>query len=502
MLAWFTEKAPLRRKISIVMACLQAYMLLQILVQLVSSEMDLPLAVQRYLGLGGFVVSSIMVFLARWVLISRAAVPFETITALTERIAAGKLDEKIPYVEWSDCAGRLARALTTFRTALVRQLDLQKIAQDSADEQQRMSELTQQRALEQNGMIVELGKGLRTLADRNLAFQFTSPFAPEFDALRRDFNEAVASLSEAMADVAAASALIQGGSMEIAEASQDFAQRTERQAAAMGQMTASITSVKNGVDNQAEAAQEARDAAQSAHAAVQRSTTVMLSAMSAIQEIATSSAKMSAIIGIIDDIAFQTNLLALNAGVEAARAGDAGRGFAVVATEIRALAQRSSTSSRDIRSLIEISTRQVTEGVRLVEQTDKELRLVAGQVETITTHVGNIANVAREQVGSLGEVNTAATHIDATTQQNAAMVEQTAAAAHNLKSEAANLVSVVGHFTLPGAAPALAGPRGGSARPALANPASTPRRPATLGSGKPAAPRQLESSGAGDWSDF
>ncbi|MFT8542732.1 MAG: methyl-accepting chemotaxis protein [Acetobacter sp.] len=484
------------------MACLQAYMLLQILVQLVSSEMDLPLSVQRYLGLGGFVVSSLMVFLARWMLISHAAVPFEMITALTERIAAGKLDEKIPYVDWSDCAGRLARALTTLPTALVRQLDLQKIAQDSADEQQRMSELTQQRALEQNGMIVELNKGLRTLADRNLAFQFTSPFAPEFDALRRDFNEAVASLSEAMADVAAASALIQGGSMEIAEASQDFAQRTERQAAAMGQMTASITSVKNGVDNQAEAAQEARDAAQSAHAAVQRSTTVMLSAMSAIQEIATSSAKMSAIIGIIDDIAFQTNLLALNAGVEAARAGDAGRGFAVVATEIRALAQRSSTSSRDIRSLIEISTRQVTEGVRLVEQTDKELRLVAEQVETITTHVGNIANVAREQVGSLGEVNTAATHIDATTQQNAAMVEQTAAAAHNLKSEAANLVDVVGHFTLPGAGPALAGPRGGSARPALAKPASTPRRPAALGTGKPAAPRQLESSGAGDWSDF
>ncbi|WP_415495601.1 methyl-accepting chemotaxis protein [Acetobacter sp.] len=477
-------------------------MLLQILVQLVSSEMDLPLSVQRYLGLGGFVVSSLMVFLARWMLISHAAVPFEMITALTERIAAGKLDEKIPYVDWSDCAGRLARALTTLPTALVRQLDLQKIAQDSADEQQRMSELTQQRALEQNGMIVELNKGLRTLADRNLAFQFTSPFAPEFDALRRDFNEAVASLSEAMADVAAASALIQGGSMEIAEASQDFAQRTERQAAAMGQMTASITSVKNGVDNQAEAAQEARDAAQSAHAAVQRSTTVMLSAMSAIQEIATSSAKMSAIIGIIDDIAFQTNLLALNAGVEAARAGDAGRGFAVVATEIRALAQRSSTSSRDIRSLIEISTRQVTEGVRLVEQTDKELRLVAEQVETITTHVGNIANVAREQVGSLGEVNTAATHIDATTQQNAAMVEQTAAAAHNLKSEAANLVDVVGHFTLPGAGPALAGPRGGSARPALAKPASTPRRPAALGTGKPAAPRQLESSGAGDWSDF
>ncbi len=502
MLAWFTEKAPLRRKISIVMACLQAYMILQILVQLVSSEMDLPLAVQRYLGLGGFAVSSLMVVLARWLLISRAAVPFETITGLTERIAAGKLDEPIPYLDWTDCAGRLAKALTTFRSVLVKQLELQQIAQDSAAEQQRLSVLTQERAVEQNGLIVELGKGLRTLADRNLAFQFTSPFAPEFDALRRDFNEAVSSLSEAMEEVAAASALIQGGSMEIAEASQDFAQRTERQAAAMGQMAASVTSVKNGVDNQSEAAQEARDAAQSAHAAVQRSTKVMLSAMSAIQEIATSSAKMSAIIGIIDDIAFQTNLLALNAGVEAARAGDAGRGFAVVATEIRALAQRSSTSSRDIRSLIEISTKQVHEGVRLVEQTDKELRLVAGQVEAITGHVANIATVAREQVGSLGEVNTAATHIDATTQQNAAMVEQTAAAAHNLKTEAATLVNVVGHFTLPGGT-ALAGPGGGKPRAALAGPGSSaPRRPAALAASKPAAPRQLESSGAEGWSDF
>ncbi|MBS0989398.1 hypothetical protein JK182_12095 [Acetobacter okinawensis] len=487
MLVWFTEKAPLRRKISIVMACLQAYMILQILVQLVSSEMDLPLAVQRYLGLGGFVVSSLMVFGARWVLINRAAVPFETITALTERIAAGKLDEQIPYTLWTDCAGRLAKALSTFRTALIKQLDLQKIAQESATEQQRMSELTQQRTVQQNGLIVELGKGLRTLADRNLTFQFASPFAPEFDALRLDFNEAVSSLSEAMEEVAAASALIQGGSMEIAEASQDFAQRTERQAAAMGQMAASVTNVKNGVDNQSEAAQEARDAAQSAHAAVQRSTKVMLSAMSAIQEIATSSAKMSAIIGIIDDIAFQTNLLALNAGVEAARAGDAGRGFAVVATEIRALAQRSSTSSRDIRSLIEVSTKQVTEGVRLVEQTDKELQLVAGQVEAITGHVSNIATVAREQVGSLGEVNTAATHIDATTQQNAAMVEQTAAAAHNLKTEAANLVDVVGHFKLPGGT-ALAAPSGGRAKAVLASPAA-PRR-------------QLESSGTDGWAEF
>lgn len=498
MLAWFTEKAPLRRKISIVMACLQAYMILQILVQLVSSEMDLPLAVQRYLGLGGFVISSLMVFLARWVLITRAAVPFETITALTERIAAGRLDETIPYVEWTDCAGRLAKALTTFRGVLVKQLDLQKIAQESAAEQQRLSTITQERAVEQNGLIVELGKGMKTLASRNLAFQFTSPFAPEFDALRRDFNEAVASLSEAMEEVAAASALIQGGSMEIAEASQDFAQRTERQAAAMGQMAASVTNVKNGVDNQSEAAQEARAAALSAHAAVQRSTQVMLSAMSAIQEIATSSAKMSAIIGIIDDIAFQTNLLALNAGVEAARAGDAGRGFAVVATEIRALAQRSSTSSRDIRSLIEISTRQVTEGVRLVEQTDKELRMVAGQVEAITTHVGNIATVAREQVGSLGEVNTAATHIDATTQQNAAMVEQTAAAAHNLTTEAAHLVKVVGQFKLSGQAPALAG--GATKRAALASPSA---RPASLAAGRPAAaPRQLVTSGEDGWSDF
>ncbi|MFT9424969.1 MAG: methyl-accepting chemotaxis protein [Acetobacter syzygii] len=492
MLAWFTEKAPLRRKISIVMACLQAYMILQILVQLVSSEMDLPLAVQRYLGLGGFAVSSVMVFLARWVLISRVAVPFETITALTERIASGKLDETIPYTAWTESAGRLAKALTTFRTALVKQLDLQKIAQDSAAEQKRLSDLTQERAVEQNGLIVELGKGLKTLADRNLAFQFTTPFAPEFDALRRDFNEAVASLSEAMADVAAASALIQGGSMEIAEASQDFAQRTERQAAAMGQMAASITSVKNGVDNQSEAAQEARAAAQSAHDAVQRSTKVMLSAMSAIQEIATSSAKMSAIIGIIDDIAFQTNLLALNAGVEAARAGDAGRGFAVVATEIRALAQRSSTSSRDIRSLIEVSTKQVTEGVRLVEQTDRELKLVVGQVDAITRHVANIATVAREQVGSLGEVNTAATHIDATTQQNAAMVEQTAAAAHNLTSEAVNLVKVVGHFTLPGQGNVLAASGGGRSRPALASPAARLQ----------SAPRQLVSSGADGWSDF
>jgi methyl-accepting chemotaxis protein len=164
--------------------------------------------------------------------------------------------------------------------------------------------------------------------------------------------------------------------------------------------------------------------------------------------IAKSAGQISQIIGVIDEIAFQTNLLALNAGVEAARAGDAGRGFSVVASEVRALAQRSAAADKEIKALISASTTQVDHGVKLVGETGKSLERMMAQVVEINAVVGEIAAGAKEQAIGLAEVNTAINQMDQMTQRNAAMVEESTAAAHTLSQETAQLSDLIGQFRL------------------------------------------------------
>jgi methyl-accepting chemotaxis protein len=161
-----------------------------------------------------------------------------------------------------------------------------------------------------------------------------------------------------------------------------------------------------------------------------------------------SSRQIANIIGVIDEIAFQTNLLALNAGVEAARAGDAGRGFAVVATEVRALAQRSADAAKEIKAIISASGQQVGTGVKLVNETGEALLRITGQISQLTELVGDIATASQEQANGLNQINAAVNEIDHMTQQNAAMVEQTAAASQSLGNDAAALSDLVGEFTM------------------------------------------------------
>src|SRR5207237_6654038 len=175
---------------------------------------------------------------------------------------------------------------------------------------------------------------------------------------------------------------------------------------------------------------------------------VVSQVVSTMDEINTSSKKIADIIGVIDGIAFQTNILALNAAVEAARAGEQGRGFAVVAGEVRNLAQRSAQAAKEIKGLIGASVDKVESGSKLVADAGKTMQEIVGSVQRVTDIIGEISAAASEQSDGIGQVNTSVVQLDQMTQQNAALVEESAAAAASLKSQAHNLAQVVGTFRL------------------------------------------------------
>ena len=301
---------------------------------------------------------------------------------------------------------------------------------------------------EQTQVVEELAEALAHLSRGDLTWRLTKTFAARYEPLRADFNEALSRLQAAMREIAGNAASMTAGVADMSRASDELARRTEHQAASLVQTTAALGEITVAVQNTAESANQANAAAAAARQEAERSDPVVSEAVEAMTQIETSSGQIGKIIGVIDEIAFQTNLLALNAGVEAARAGEAGRGFAVVAQEVRALAQRSADAAREIKELINVSGDQVSAGVERVGRTREALQRIIARVAEINAQVNAIAASARDQAQGLGEVNATMGEMDRVVQQNAAMVEETTAAAHALRNEAQELAQRVDMFEI------------------------------------------------------
>ena len=257
-----------------------------------------------------------------------------------------------------------------------------------------------------------------------------------------------ANLAQLVSQVRQSSESIATGATQISSGNADLSQRTEEQAANVEETAASMEEMNAAVKQNLESVQMAGSLAGSASAAAARGGEVVGNVVSTMDAISASSRKIVDIIAVIDSIAFQTNILALNAAVEAARAGEQGRGFAVVASEVRALAQRSASAAKEIKQLISDSVGNVEAGSNLVGEAGSTMNDIVTQVRRVADLIAEIGAAAHEQGQGISQVGDAINQLDQTTQQNAALVEESAAAAHSLNSQAATLVKLVSVFRL------------------------------------------------------
>jgi methyl-accepting chemotaxis protein-1 (serine sensor receptor) len=307
------------------------------------------------------------------------------------------------------------------------------------------------------GSIGEALRLARSVAEGDLTQDIRIDSNDEIGQLLEALRRMNSSLSGIVTQVRAGTDTIGTASGQIAAGNQDLSARTEQQASSLEETAASMEELTSAVKNNAENARQANTLAQTASGVAGRGGEVIRQVVGTMGEINESSRKIAEIIGVIDGIAFQTNILALNAAVEAARAGEQGRGFAVVASEVRNLAQRSATAAKEIKVLIEDSVRRVDTGGQLVEQAGATMREIVNSVQRVTDIMGEITSASAEQTAGIEQINVAVVQMDQVTQQNAALVEEAAAAAEAMQDQAQRLAEAVSVFRIGQATTRLVG---------------------------------------------
>ncbi|AIO26810.1 methyl-accepting chemotaxis protein [Burkholderia cepacia] len=285
------------------------------------------------------------------------------------------------------------------------------------------------------------------IAAGNLGAEATTGAAPAGSVLA-SMRDMQANLIRLISEVRTASGNVATGAGEIASGNQDLSSRTEQQAASLQETASSMEQLTSTVRLNADNAQQASGLANNASEVAQRGSSAVGLMVDTMTDISASSAKIAEITGIIEGIAFQTNILALNAAVEAARAGEQGRGFAVVASEVRSLAQRSSSAAKEIRELISQSVRKIEDGSHIANNAGDTMSEVTHAISRVTDIMGEIAAASSEQSRGIEQVNLAITQMDEVTQQNAALVEQAAAASKSLEEQGNRLAEAVSLFRL------------------------------------------------------
>ncbi|MGN6462440.1 MAG: methyl-accepting chemotaxis protein, partial [Pseudolabrys sp.] len=320
--------------------------------------------------------------------------------------------------------------------------------------------------------LVALTKPINELAAGNFNVAISNiERKDEVGQIAHAVKEMAVRVRDTIAEIKQSAQEVNSASGEISTSTTDLSQRTEEQAASLEETTAAMEEISAAVKKSADNADQANKSAGQARDVAAEGGQVVARAVDAMAKIEDSSRKISDIIGVIDEIARQTNLLALNAAVEAARAGEAGRGFAVVASEVRSLAQRSSQAAKDIKELITNSNGQVQEGVELVNHAGTALQKIVDSVKEVAELVSDIAQASTEQATGLEQINKALMQMDEVTQQNAALVEENAATAKALETQAQSMDELVAFFLVAdgAAATALARPTPRAAEVAAAS---------------------------------
>ncbi len=357
--------------------------------------------------------------------------PLRLLQARMRSMVEGDLQAPIVGDDRVDEIGGIATALRFMRERLV---------------ERRQIEIEVARAgREQSKVVHHLGQALDTIARGDLTARFTVD-CDGYDKLKTDFNESIESLRAIVATVSSTTDRLVGGSDEMAEASVDLARRSERQALRLQEAVNSLNTVSDSIRDAAVSTRQASVAVSAANAQAARSAAMMRDAVLAMGRIERSTSQIAKIVGVIDDIAAQTNILALNAAIEASRAGDSGKGFLVVAEEVRVLARQSARASDDIKDLISRTSRDVADGVALIDRTGGGVDMIMEGVCNLDHFVNVVATTAERQAASLREVVGVVMEANRMTQQNVALGERSACSVRHFHDHAATLAALVHHI--------------------------------------------------------
>ncbi|AOZ69049.1 chemotaxis protein [Rhodobacter xanthinilyticus] len=459
------------------------------------SDIEAALAHLRKISLGALAGAVAVLMLISTLLARSVTIPLEAIIRRMGSMTAGDAASAVPFTSARSDIGDMARAIDTFRAALIEKQALEESRREKDEEmrraeqaaQAREEELRQREAAaqedrrrqeaealrdreaaraaaevereaqmrEQERVVTTLAANLKAMSEGDLTVAIVESFPPGYEQLRVDFNAAVTRFAELAGAIIETGDEIQSEAASLNNASTELGRRTETQAASLEETAAAMNEIAASVDSSADGARNAARAVGKTRDKTALGRDVVKQTLTAMNDIAHSSEKISRITSVIDDIAFQTNLLALNAGVEAARAGESGRGFAVVASEVRALAQRSSEAAREIAELISTSEAQVKSGVTLASQSDDALGAIGDLVSELDSVIKTIAASAAEQSVGISEVTTAVNQLDQVTQQNAAMFEENSAAVQALLAQARALKQLSAVFTIDAEARAM-----------------------------------------------